>query len=70
MDPCENATFSLQLVIAILAAFNTGLATFLANRRVKADRERRNGHSNGNAQSGSHLTQQRINGGDTGGPRE
>jgi hypothetical protein len=49
MGPCENASWSLQLVIAILAAFNTALATVLLDRRLRADRERKNG-ANGKSQ--------------------
>ena len=70
MDPCQGSSYELQWAIAILAAFNTALASFLTNRRVRADRERRNGHSAGCPQCGFHQKRKVKVGGPTDGPAE
>lgn len=44
LGPCQSATWELQLVIAVLGALNTALATWLVNRRAKADK-RENGNN-------------------------
>jgi len=69
MEPCTTNPTLVQLVIAILAAINTGLATVLLNKRLNADqREKQNG-SHGRQQSGS-VTQKDIDrGSSSGGPR-
>lgn len=43
LGPCTNAQYSLQLVIALGVMMNTALASWLAHRRLMADR-RENGH--------------------------
>lgn len=47
IEPCSGPTLLLQVVIALLAALNVALATWLAHRRKKADvrdDDRYNGH--------------------------
>lgn len=66
MEPCTGATYDVQLAIVILGGLNTLLLTFLTNRRVIADRERRNGQSNGKSQYG--LSNDKP--GDVGGPTD
>ena len=70
MEPCQTATYDLQVLIALLGALNAGLATWLAHRRLLADRERRNGASTGNRLSGSHVKKAGDDGGPTDGPPE
>lgn len=52
VEPCQGAQLSVQIVIGALAGLNTILATWLANRRRRADNEHRRFrefmlHSNG-----------------------
>lgn len=43
MEPCAGARVDLQLLNAFLAALNVALATWLANRRLSADKREANG---------------------------
>jgi len=42
IGPCQGATRDVQIINAVLAALNVALATWLVNRRAKADK-RENG---------------------------
>lgn len=68
MDQCEGPTYGLQLLNAILAALNVALATWLANRRLMADRERRNGGGSSVPRSISQQMRETDSGGPTDGP--
>jgi len=68
-EPCQTGLMWHHFVLGVLAAGNTALATFLAYRRVVADRERRNGASGGNQRSGTYGEGQWTTGGPTDGPR-
>lgn len=45
--PCQVASVELQYVIAVLGALNTALATWLVNRRARADKRENGKHSDG-----------------------
>jgi len=44
LGPCIGPSLEMQYLLAILAALNTALAAWLANRRHLADKRERNGH--------------------------
>lgn len=68
MNECTaTATEQMQIVNAILNALQIGLVTFLAHRRIIADRERHQSTLDGKQQSGSQLTQKDIDGSDSSG---
>jgi hypothetical protein len=68
-EPCVMASPALHWVIGSVTALNLLLSTWLAHRRFVLDLEIRRRRNGGNQQSGSAMTQERIDGGPTDGPR-
>ena len=67
--PCVMSLQTLHWVIGLVTALNLLLSTWLAHRRFMLDLEIRRRRNGGNQQSGSAMTQERIDGGPTDGPR-
>lgn len=59
LGPCENATYSLQLVIALGVIINTALGTWLAHRRRIADIRDNGGKVHGPSQAEVDLNRRR-----------
>lgn len=51
---CSDAQVELQVLMVVLAALNTALATWLVHRRAKADKRDNGNNGKGSASSGYH----------------